>query len=623
DLKTTRLQPDSTQFTDTVFNCVVPYITDHRDRSSVSLVCKKWCELDGVTRKHVTVGICYSTTPFRLSQRFPLLESLTVKGKPRAAMFDLIPENWGGFVTPWVKEITNSLTCLKSLHFRRMIVKDVDIDLLTSVKGSELRVLKLDLCSGFSTDGLLKIGKLCVNLRVLYLQESLIVEKDGEWLHELAVNNNVLECLNFYMTDLGKFSVKDLELIAKNCRETLVSVKISECDVTELVEFFKHVVKLEEFGGGLFGNEVERYAGLGLRFPGLLKCVALNYMGKMEIPVVVTFAERITKLDLLYAMFDVEDHCFLVERCPNLEVLDTRDAIRDRGLQVLGRCCKKLRRIKIERGDDEEGFVSQMGLISLAQGCVELECLHVNLTDITNEALESVGTHLKKLYDFRMILLDKEERITELPLDNGVRALLSGCDKLQRLGVYLRPGGLTDVGLGYIGQYAKNVRYMLLGFTGETDAGLIELSKGCPKLQKLEMRGCGFSEHALSTFVLNGYRASENCSGILAMARPFWNMELISSEGINGAPGNSEQAQPPSLLAYYSLAGQRTDFPETNNKVVGVKIMILKAVGLVLLKKKRHMASKESNKVNVGTKFAGKVGELQCFFYIATVKQNQ
>ncbi|KAK9062529.1 hypothetical protein SSX86_019716 [Deinandra increscens subsp. villosa] len=571
DLKACRLETNSPEFTDTVFNCVVPYIHDRRDRSSVSLVCRKWCELDGVTRKHVTVATCYSTTPFRLRQRFPLLESLTLKGKPRAAMFDLIPEDWGGFVAPWVREIASSLNCLRAIHFRRMIVRDSDIDLLTRTRGHEIRVLKLDLCSGFSTDGLLQIGKLCHNLKTLYLQESLIAEKDGDWLHELALNNKVLESLNFYMTDLVKFSFKDLELIAKNCSESLTSVKISECDLTDLVEFFNHVVNLQEFGGGAFTNQPEKYTGL--KFPPDLRCMALNYMSRPEIPIVLPFASRLTKLDLLYALLDTEDHCFLVQRCPNLEVLDTRDAIRDRGLQVLSQFCKKLRRVKIERGDDEEGFVSQTGLISLAQGCLELECLHVNLTDITNEALESVGTHLKKLYDFRMILLDKEERITELPLDNGIRALLSGCNRLERLGVYLRPGGLTDVGLGYIGQYAQNVRYMLLGFTGESDAGLVELSKGCPKLQKLEVRGCGFSEQALCTFVLNvaslrylwiqGYRVSENCSGILAMARPFWNMELISSEVNGGAPGNPDQQQPPSLLAYYSLAGQRTDFPET------------------------------------------------------------
>ncbi|KVI08271.1 coronatine-insensitive protein 1-like isoform X1 [Cynara cardunculus var. scolymus] len=566
DLKVCRFETELSDLTDTVFNCVVPYIHDCHDRSSVSLVCRKWCELDGVTRKHVTVAVCYSTKPVRLCERFPLLESLTVKGKPRAAMFDLIPEDWGGYVTPWVREIVSSLKCLKAIHFRRMIVRDSDIDLLTRTRGQELRVLKLDLCSGFSTDGLLQIGKLCNNLKTLYLQESLIVEKDGEWLHELALHNKAMESLNFYMTDLVKFDLKDLELIAKNCSGSLVSVKISECDVTDLVDFFRYAVKLEEFGGGAFSDHLEKYAGL--KFPPILRSMALNYMSELELPVVLPFASQITKLDLLYALFDTDAHCFLFQRCPNLEVLDARDVIGDRGLQVLGQFCKKLCRIKIERGDDEEGLVSQRGLIDLAQGCLELECLHVNLTDITNEALECVGTHLKKLYDFRMILLDKEERITELPLDNGVQALLCGCSRLERLGIYLRPGGLTDVGLGYVGKYAQNVRYMLLGFTGDSDAGLVELSKGCPNLQKLEMRGCGFSEQALTAFVLNvaslrylwiqGYHATESYGGLQGMARPFWNMELISSDRYVDV-----QQQPPSLLAYYSLAGQRTDFPES------------------------------------------------------------
>ncbi|XP_023736637.1 coronatine-insensitive protein 1 [Lactuca sativa] len=571
DLKAFRSETDSSELTDTVFNCVVPYIHDCRDRSSVSLVCRKWCELDGVTRKHVTIAMCYATTPLRLRQRFPLLESLTIKGKPRAAMFDLIPEDWGGYVTPWVREISSSLNCLKSIHFRRMIVRDSDIDLLTRTRGQELRVLKLDLCSGFSTDGLLQIGKRCNNLRILYLQESLIVEKDGEWLHELALRNTAMESLNFYMTDLVKFDFKDLELIAKNCSESLVSVKISECDLTDLSDFFNYAVKLQEFGGGAFSDQPEIYAGL--KFPPLLTSMALNYMSQPEIPVIIPFTSRLTKLDLLYALFDTDDHCFLLQRCPNLEILDTRDVICDRGLQIISQFCKKLRRIKIERGDDEEGLVSQTGLISLAQGCLELECLHVNVTDISNEAFECIGTHLKNLYDFRIILLDKQDQITELPLDNGVRALLNGCTRLQRLGIYLRPGGLTDVGLGYIGKYARNVRYMLLGFSGDSDLGLLELSKGCPKLQKLEMRGCAFSEEALSSFVMNlaslrylwvqGYRVSENGCGILGMARAFWNMELISSERHDDdvAHGNMEQRQPPSLLAYYSLAGQRTDFP--------------------------------------------------------------
>lgn len=146
---------------DKVWECVIPYVQDPRDRDAVSLVCKRWYEIDAIKRKHVTIALCYTATPQRLSRRFPHLESLKLKGKPRAAMFNLIPEDWGGFVTPWVEEIIRSFGRMKVLHFRRMIVKDSDLKLLATSHGKVLEVLRLDKCSGFSTDGLLHIGKLC------------------------------------------------------------------------------------------------------------------------------------------------------------------------------------------------------------------------------------------------------------------------------------------------------------------------------------------------------------------------------------------------------------------------------------------------------------------------------
>lgn len=260
----------------------------------------------------------------------------------------------------------------------------------------------------------------------------------------------------------------------------------------------------------------------------------------------------------------------------------TRNVIGDRGLEVLARSCKRLKRLRIERGadeqgmEDEEGVVSQRGLMALAQGCLELEYLAVYVSDITNASLEYIGTYSKNLSDFRLVLLDREERITDLPLDNGVRALLRGCEKLRRFALYLRPGGLTDVGLSYIGQYSPNVRWMLLGYVGESDAGLLEFSKGCPSLQKLEMRGCCFSEHALAVTVMQltslrylwvqGYRASQSGRDLLAMARPFWNIELIPARRVvmNDQVGEAVVVEHPAhILAYYSLAGPRTDFPET------------------------------------------------------------
>ncbi|KAE8722295.1 Coronatine-insensitive protein 1 [Hibiscus syriacus] len=202
--------------------------------------------------------------------------------------------------------------------------------------------------------------------------------------------------------------------------------------------------------------------------------------------------------------------------------------------------------------EDEESVVSQRGLMVLAKGCLELEYLAVYVSDITNASLRYIGTYSKNLCDFCLVLLEKEERITDLPLENGVRDLLRGCEKLRRFALYLRPGGLTDVGLGYIGQYSPKVRWMLLGSVGGSDTRLLEFSRGCPSLQKLEVRG---------------YRASDSSRDLLAMARPFWNIELVPARRIVmtdqvGVPGVVEDPTHV-LVAYYSLSGPRTDFPET------------------------------------------------------------
>lgn len=564
---------------DLVVQCVITYIQDARDRGSASLVCRRWYQIDAVNRKHVTVALCYSTTPQMLHRRFPNLESLKLKAKPRAAMFNLIPEDWGGYVTPWVDQLVRSFSCLKSLHFRRMIVKDSDLELLAQLRGVALESLKLDKCCGFSTDGLLHIGRMCKNLKTLYLEESSIVDKDGEWLHELALNNTVLEVLNFYLTDLVMVSSQDLELIARNCH-SLTSVKASELELLDLVGFFKSALALEEFCGGSFNGEPEKYTPLS--FPSKLCNLGLTYMGQKEMLIVFPFASKLIKLDLLYADLDTDDHCLLLQRCPNLEVLETRNVIGDRGLEVLAACCRKLRRFRIERGaddhglDNEGGAVTHAGLMALAHGCLELEYMAIYVSDITNACLQCLGTYLKNLSDFRMVLLEREETVSDLPLDNGVQALLQGCSKLKRFALYLRQGGLTDVGLSYIGRYSRNIRWMLLGLVGESDQGLLDLAEGCPNLERLEMRGCVFSGWAIGKAVLRltslkylwvqGYRGSPTGQDLLVMARPFWNIELIPARPVI-VPNLPEEPvvieHPAHVLAYRSLVGQRSDFPET------------------------------------------------------------
>ncbi|KAL5208970.1 hypothetical protein ABZP36_004593 [Zizania latifolia] len=562
---------------DVALGLVMGFVEDPWDRDAISLVCRHWCRMDALSRKHVTVAMAYSTTPDRLFRRFPCLESLKLKAKPRASMFNLIPDDWGGSASPWIRELSASFHFLKALHLRRMTVSDDDLDVLVRAKAHMLASLKLDRCSGFSTSSLALVARTCKKLETLFLEDSSIAEKENdEWIRELATNNTVLETLNFFLTDL-RASPAYLTLLVRNCRRLKV-LKISECFMPDLVDLFRTAEILQDFAGGSFddqGQAAENRNYENYYFPPLLHRLSLLYMGTDEMQILFPYGSALRKLDLQFAFLSTEDHCQLVQRCPNLEILEVRDVIGDRGLQVVAQTCKKLQRLRVERGDDdqggledEHGMVTQVGLMAVAQGCPHLEYWAVHVTDITNAALEAIGTFSRNLNDFRLVLLDREANIKDLPLDTGVRALLRGCTKLRRFSFYVRPGVISDVGLGYIGEFSKTIRYMLLGNVGESDQGLLQLSTGCPSLQKLELRGCFFSERALAIAALQlkslrylwvqGYKASPNGTDLMAMVRPFWNIEFVAPNQDEACPDGQAQ-----ILAYYSLAGMRSDCPQS------------------------------------------------------------
>nr|GFA71841.1 hypothetical protein [Tanacetum cinerariifolium] len=114
----------------------------------------------------------------------------------------------------------------------------------------------------------------------------------------------------------------------------------------------------------------------------------------------------------------------------------------------------------------------------VSYNCPNLEVLYTD-TVSGDMGLQVIGTHLKNLRDFKMFLSYRYIK-TYLSLNNGIRAMLNGCSKLDRLSIRLQPRhrGLTYVGLGYIGKYGHNLRYLYLRYVGESDAGLVELSKG-------------------------------------------------------------------------------------------------------------------------------------------------
>ncbi|GJX47362.1 leucine-rich repeat, cysteine-containing subtype protein, partial [Tanacetum coccineum] len=365
-------------------------------------------EIDRITRKRVTVHTLSYPDPTFLSNRFPFIEALT----------------------------------LKELHISRLVVQDEDLETLARTRGRDLRSLKISKCEGFSTDGLMHVSKYCNQLRTLCLgySDDLRV-RDGIWLHQLALNSTVLEMFKCKNTNISH--ADDLALLAKNCCNSLISLKIGECYLSKLGDAFRYAFRLEHFGGYSCDAKSEL---VGFQFPP-----NIHSLSRMELPVtqyssVLPLLNQIRKLKLVFACLDEDQQCLLFKRCPNLEVLYTQDVCGDRGLQVIGKFCKKLRKLT------HKGLVTHVGLIALAKGCTNLESLK---------------------------------------------------SKLERLVILLRHGGLTDVGLEYIGKYGANLRSLFLTLIGNSNAGLVKLSEGCPRLRKLKLWGCPFNKQVAASYVFN------------------------------------------------------------------------------------------------------------------------
>eukprot|EP00249_Psilotum_nudum_P030334 c4282_g1_i1 orf=1-435(-) len=144
--------------------------------------------------------------------------------------------------------------------------------------------------------------------------------------------------------------------------------------------------------------------------------------------------------------------------------------------------------------------------------------------------LMAFGKCCKNLKDFRLVLLEEENAALDCPVDEGVAALLQGCSELTRFALYLKPGLLTDRGMGWIGRFGCKLKWALLGLLGESDLGFSLFADGCPNLEKLEMRDCVFSEAGIAKSVLKmkslkyiwvqGYKATDRGLDLLTMKRP-------------------------------------------------------------------------------------------------------
>lgn len=147
-------------FPDEVIEHIFEFVTKQRDRNAVSLVCKSWYRIERFSRERVFIGNCYAISPQRVIARFPGLKSLTLKGKPHFADFNLVPPDWGGSVDPWIEALAQRRVGLEELRLKRMVLSDEILELL-SRSFPNFKSLVLVSCEGFTTDGLAAIAANC------------------------------------------------------------------------------------------------------------------------------------------------------------------------------------------------------------------------------------------------------------------------------------------------------------------------------------------------------------------------------------------------------------------------------------------------------------------------------
>lgn len=147
-------------FPEEVLEHVFSFLTSHRDRNAVSLVCKSWYNVERFSRGKVFIGNCYAISPERLISRFPRVRSLTLKGKPHFADFNLVLHDWGGYVYPWIEAMAKGCTNLEELRLKRMLVSDASLELIAK-SFPNFKSLVLVSCEGFTTDGLAAIASNC------------------------------------------------------------------------------------------------------------------------------------------------------------------------------------------------------------------------------------------------------------------------------------------------------------------------------------------------------------------------------------------------------------------------------------------------------------------------------
>ncbi|CAI9755224.1 unnamed protein product [Fraxinus pennsylvanica] len=520
-------------FPEEVLEQVFSFLTSHRDRNVVSLVCKSWYNVERFSRGKVFIGNCYAISPERLISRFPRVRSLTLKGKPHFADFNLVPRDWGGYVYPWIEAMAKGCTNLEELRLKRMSVSDESLQLIAK-SFPNFKSLVLVSCEGFTTDGLAAVASNCRFLRELDLQENEVEDRRGQWLSCFPDSCTSLASLNFACLE-GEVNLAALERLVARCRN-LKSLRLNHAVTPDILQKILALApQLVDLGAGSFVHDPESEIYNKLKNV-MQKCSSIRSLsGFLDVnarclPAIYPICTNLTSLNLSYAPGIYNKELVkIIRKCKKLQCLWILDTIGDKGLSVVASTCKELQELRV--------FPSDRNGVGNAA--------------ITGEGLVAISA------------------VTMQPLDEGFGAIVQSCKGLKRLSV---SGLLTDQVFLYIGMYAEQLEMLSIAFAGNSDKGMMYVLNGCKKLKKLEIRDSPFGNKALladtgkyetmQSLWMSSCKVTFGACKTLAEKMPRLNVEIINEgDEMEGGPDDRQSVE--KMYLYRTLVGPRKDAPDS------------------------------------------------------------
>lgn len=516
------------------------------------------------------IGNCYAVSPEIVVRRFPNIRSVILKGKPRFSDFNLVPDNWGADIQPWLVCFAKAYPFLEELRLKRMSISDESFEFL-AMSFPNFKRLSLLSCDGFSTDGLAAIATYCKNLVELDIQENGIEDHSGTWLNCFPENFTSLEVLNISHLN-SEVSFSSLEKLVARCKSLRVLKVNKNVTMEQLQRLLVDAPRLMQLGTGAFSQDLHpsQYAILESTFSNYRNLRTLSGLWEANafyLPLLYPACTGLTFLNLSDAALQCDELAQLLGHCPNLRRLWVLDTVGDKGLEAVGSNCSLLKELRVFPASPFDADiihgVTESGFLAVSYGCPRLHYVLYFCRQMTNAAVATIVQNCPNFTHFRLCIMNpgQPDHLTNEPMDEAFGSVVKTCKKLQRLAL---SGLLTDLAFEYIGKYAKNLETLSVAFAGTSDLGMQCVLQGCPKLRRLEIRDSPFGNAALLSGLdkyesmrslwMSACNVTMSACRLLANQMPRLNVEVIKDEDNDDSHANK-------VYVYRTVVGPRKDAP--------------------------------------------------------------